>query len=129
MDHAKHRRLVNASFVNNDLRVQHHVYSRIDLYKFEYLRKYPQNITISRSHGKPVVAGQCRYSGKYGSSRWFRCSGTVSFPLDTKQNMEGPLSKWTNVVNGWQYRWFVLDENAGTLWYYTVSYFLLYLVH
>lgn len=35
--------------------------------------------------------------------------------------MEGPLSKWTNVVNGWQYRWFVLDQGAGLLSYYTVS--------
>ncbi|RDD40206.1 Oxysterol-binding protein-related protein 9 [Trichoplax sp. H2] len=33
--------------------------------------------------------------------------------------MEGPLSKWTNVVKGWQYRWFVLDETAGILSYYT----------
>lgn len=38
--------------------------------------------------------------------------------------MEGSLSKWTNVVNGWQYRWFVLDDNAGLLSYYTVSCFL-----
>ena len=35
--------------------------------------------------------------------------------------MEGPLSKWTNVMQGWQYRWFVLDDNAGLLSYYTVS--------
>ena len=35
--------------------------------------------------------------------------------------MEGPLSKWTNVVKGWQYRWFVLDDNTGLLSYYTVS--------
>ncbi|XP_029208493.2 oxysterol-binding protein-related protein 9-like [Acropora millepora] len=33
--------------------------------------------------------------------------------------MEGPLSKWTNVVKGWQYRWFVLDDNTGLLSYYT----------
>uniref|UniRef100_A0A0B6ZH51 Oxysterol-binding protein n=1 Tax=Arion vulgaris TaxID=1028688 RepID=A0A0B6ZH51_9EUPU len=33
--------------------------------------------------------------------------------------MEGPLSKWTNVMKGWQYRWFVLDEAAGLLSYYT----------
>ncbi|CAG0889302.1 unnamed protein product [Darwinula stevensoni] len=33
--------------------------------------------------------------------------------------MEGPLSKWTNVMQGWQYRWFVLDDNAGLLSYYT----------
>lgn len=35
--------------------------------------------------------------------------------------MEGPLSKWTNVMKGWQYRWFVLDDGAGLLSYYTVS--------
>ena len=39
----------------------------------------------------------------------------------SKRFMEGPLSKWTNVVNGWQYRWFVLDQGAGLLSYYTVS--------
>ncbi|KRZ83221.1 Oxysterol-binding protein-related protein 9 [Trichinella sp. T8] len=33
--------------------------------------------------------------------------------------MEGPLSKWTNVIEGWQFRLFVLDETAGTLSYYT----------
>jgi hypothetical protein len=37
-------------------------------------------------------------------------------------SMEGPLSKWTNVVKGWQYRWFVLDEAVGLLSYYTVSF-------
>ncbi|VDM56425.1 unnamed protein product [Angiostrongylus costaricensis] len=31
--------------------------------------------------------------------------------------MEGPLSKWTNMVHGWQYRWFRLEEDA--LLYYT----------
>lgn len=40
--------------------------------------------------------------------------------------MEGPLSKWTNVIEGWQYRWFVLDETAGILTYYTVSQILKY---
>ncbi|KAL1513667.1 hypothetical protein ABEB36_003050 [Hypothenemus hampei] len=33
--------------------------------------------------------------------------------------MEGSLSKWTNVMIGWQYRWFVLDDNSGLLSYYT----------
>ena len=41
----------------------------------------------------------------------------------SKRFMEGPLSKWTNVVNGWQYRWFVLDQSAGLLSYYTVGRF------
>ncbi|XP_017060604.1 oxysterol-binding protein-related protein 10-like [Drosophila ficusphila] len=34
--------------------------------------------------------------------------------------LEGTLSKWTNVMKGWQYRFFALDENAGLLSYYTV---------
>ncbi|XP_060525866.1 oxysterol-binding protein-related protein 9 [Cylas formicarius] len=33
--------------------------------------------------------------------------------------IEGSLSKWTNVMKGWQYRWFVLDDNSGLLSYYT----------
>jgi len=33
--------------------------------------------------------------------------------------MQGALSKWTNVMKGWQYRWFVLDDNAGLFSYYT----------
>ncbi|XP_074604692.1 oxysterol-binding protein-related protein 9 isoform X2 [Brevipalpus obovatus] len=33
--------------------------------------------------------------------------------------LEGPLCKWTNVVNGWQYRWFVLDHDQALLSYYT----------
>lgn len=37
----------------------------------------------------------------------------------TSTLLEGPLSKWTNVMKGWQYRWFVLDDNAGLLSYYT----------
>lgn len=37
----------------------------------------------------------------------------------TMAMLEGTLSKWTNVMKGWQYRWFVLDENTGLLSYYT----------
>nr|CAH8869884.1 unnamed protein product [Trichobilharzia regenti] len=39
--------------------------------------------------------------------------------MDNSFTMEGPLSKWTNLVNGWQYRWFVLDISLGVLSYYT----------
>lgn len=35
------------------------------------------------------------------------------------QIVEGPLSKWTNVVKGWQCRWFVLDQTLGLFSYYT----------
>ena len=34
--------------------------------------------------------------------------------------MEGQLSKWTNYVRGWQYRWFTLDPDTGMLDYYMV---------
>ncbi|EEB17745.1 oxysterol binding protein 9, putative [Pediculus humanus corporis] len=37
----------------------------------------------------------------------------------TRPSLEGPLTKWTNVMKGWQHRWFVLDENSGLLSYYT----------
>ncbi|XP_065167582.1 oxysterol-binding protein-related protein 9 [Atheta coriaria] len=33
--------------------------------------------------------------------------------------LEGSLSKWTNVMKGWQYRYFVLDATSGLLSYYT----------
>ena len=46
--------------------------------------------------------------------------GTYHKPSATMTvKLEGPLTKWTNVVQGWQYRWFVLDENTGLLSYYT----------
>ncbi|XP_078661676.1 oxysterol-binding protein-related protein 11-like isoform X3 [Branchiostoma floridae x Branchiostoma belcheri] len=35
-----------------------------------------------------------------------------------KRPFEGQLSKYTNVMKGWQYRWFVLDPNSGVLDYY-----------
>lgn len=33
-------------------------------------------------------------------------------------SIEGPLSKWTNMIQGWQFRWFVLDTQHGLLSYY-----------
>lgn len=35
--------------------------------------------------------------------------------------MEGLLNKYTNVVKGWQYRWFVMDAESGMLEYFEVS--------
>ncbi|XP_029186921.2 oxysterol-binding protein-related protein 11-like isoform X2 [Acropora millepora] len=31
---------------------------------------------------------------------------------------EGQLSKWTNLMKGWQFRWFTLDPESGVLEYY-----------
>ena len=64
-------------------------------------------------------------------SKWFSINGSV-FPCESifirspfefflQMLFEGSLSKWTNVIQGWQYRYFVLDANEGTLVYYTVS--------
>jgi oxysterol-binding protein-related protein 9/10/11 len=33
--------------------------------------------------------------------------------------LEGPLSKWTNMIHGWQFRWFVLDGQTSLLSYFT----------
>jgi len=35
-----------------------------------------------------------------------------------RRNMDGQLSKFTNLMKGWQNRWFVLDAERGTLAYY-----------
>uniref|UniRef100_A0A2K6KGW8 Oxysterol-binding protein n=1 Tax=Rhinopithecus bieti TaxID=61621 RepID=A0A2K6KGW8_RHIBE len=49
---------------------------------------------------------------------WQRMTRSLAAPK-MASIMEGPLSKWTNVMKGWQYHWFVLDYNAGLLSYYT----------
>ena len=38
-----------------------------------------------------------------------------------KQPYQGQLVKFTNVVKGWQTRWFVLNPEHGTLHYFLVS--------
>lgn len=37
-----------------------------------------------------------------------------------RQPYEGQLIKFTNVVKGWQARWFILNPEIGTLEYYLV---------
>ena len=41
--------------------------------------------------------------------------------LEHTRRWEGQLNKFTNVVKGWQYRWFVLDPSAGVLEYYLLE--------
>lgn len=36
----------------------------------------------------------------------------------SRHQLSGQLSKYTNVMKGWQYRWFTVDAAAGTLTYY-----------
>jgi hypothetical protein len=62
--------------------------------------------------------------GRQRKSRWIGRSlhlKHLTIVVIKMATMEGSLSKWTNVMKGWQYRWFVLDDNAGLLSYYTVS--------
>ena len=40
--------------------------------------------------------------------------------LSYRKSMEGQLSKFTNLVKGWQNRWFVLDAESGNLAYFLV---------
>lgn len=42
----------------------------------------------------------------------------MSLDAASMQILEGQLLKYTNVVKGWQYRWFVLTPECGTLSYF-----------
>ncbi|XP_071040998.1 oxysterol-binding protein-related protein 11 isoform X2 [Parasteatoda tepidariorum] len=45
----------------------------------------------------------------------------MSICLIFEQPVEGILYKYTNVVKGWQYRWFILTPDSGMLEYYMVE--------
>jgi len=48
--------------------------------------------------------------------------GSQSAPdTEHRRRFEGQLNKFTNVVKGWQYRWFVLDPESGRLEYYLLE--------
>jgi len=44
-----------------------------------------------------------------------------STDAEHRRRFEGQLNKFTNVVKGWQYRWFVLDPESGRLEYYLLE--------
>jgi len=48
-------------------------------------------------------------------------SPTVGLEMDHRRRFEGQLNKFTNVVKGWQYRWFVLDPESGRLEYHLLE--------
>ena len=43
-----------------------------------------------------------------------------------RQPYEGQLIKFTNVVKGWQARWFILHPESGLLEYYLVSFSIVF---
>ena len=59
-------------------------------------------------------------SGVKGRMYLLNVGGKSVSPLH-RQPTEGQLSKWTNLMKGWQYRWFTLDPDSGMLGYYVVS--------
>ncbi|CAG2055263.1 unnamed protein product [Timema podura] len=67
-----------------------------------------------KSHDLHAFYALASYVLFHSSQQSFIC--IVKFNMAV---MEGSLSKWTNVMKGWQYRYFVLDDNAGLLSYYT----------
>lgn len=84
------------------------------IYIYTYIVHLPFSYIYTFVYTTPTVYCICTH--EYRTCDWSEQQITMSA-------MEGSLSKWTNVVNGWQYRWFVLDDNAGLLSYYTVRMF------
>ncbi|CAN8010731.1 unnamed protein product [Ixodes pacificus] len=49
------------------------------------------------------------------------CTWQSTLCLVYRQPLEGQLFKYTNVVKGWQYRWFVLNPDIGMFEYYMLD--------
>ena len=58
------------------------------------------------------------YEGKYP---FYQCLIRFSTKLFIFSISLGQLNKFTNVVKGWQYRWFVLTPETGNLEYYLMD--------
>ncbi|XP_028663819.1 oxysterol-binding protein-related protein 11 isoform X1 [Erpetoichthys calabaricus] len=65
---------------------------------------------VSESEGRLELYGQNRSAGRGGSKGWQYS--------DHMENVYGYLMKYTNLVTGWQYRFFVLNNDAGVLEYF-----------
>ncbi|CAF4788133.1 unnamed protein product, partial [Rotaria sp. Silwood1] len=95
---------------------------------------YLQEITISSSNNYDLILvqhGKSKNLGAFSLLDLFQSNGQL-IETDPKRRIESdycvpqdgslresPLSKWTNVIHGWQYRFFVLDPTQGMLIYYT----------
>ena len=71
-----------------------------------------------------VDPGSKRYEGQV--IIFFGCRNFRVLPLKALKYMTIisdllQLSKFTNVVKGWQYRWFVLEPEAGRLEYHLLE--------
>ena len=58
---------------------------------------------------------------------WTQYSYDETMDEQLRQPYQGQLIKFTNVVKGWQSRWFVLNPELGSLHYYLVSLLTMFL--
>lgn len=101
-------------------------YSRlVSVQNLHSSRSKSKSAGSNRSYGSPNASP--RLSQKFLGP--YHCSPTPSptweyQEFDTveerkrRQPMEGQLCKYTNVMKGWQYRWFSLDPDSGSLEYF-----------
>ncbi|XP_068432027.1 oxysterol-binding protein-related protein 10 isoform X2 [Clinocottus analis] len=68
----------------------------------------------SGSLGGPAGGG----GGGGGSSRGAALGNSMNLQQPRKRQLEGVLSKYTNLIQGWQNRYFVLDPELGQLQYF-----------
>ena len=79
---------------------------------------------FEREFGRDMASAQQLGSGQQVQepvSAAAQAGPSVSEVGDLMRRHEGQLSKFTNVVKGWQYRWFVLDPESGNLEYFLMD--------
>ena len=84
-----------------------------------------QTVQGGRSHqagSRQLMRFEKEFSRDMGSMKEVKEVPVAAPPVpeggDLAKRHEGQLSKFTNVVKGWQYRWFVLDPETGLLDYF-----------
>ncbi|KAM8839983.1 oxysterol-binding protein-related protein 10 isoform 2-T3 [Spinachia spinachia] len=72
----------------------------------------------SGSLGGPLGGGGGRRGGGGAGSRGAVLGNSMNLQQPRKRQLEGVLSKYTNLIQGWQNRYFVLDPELGQLQYF-----------
>ncbi|XP_018419259.1 PREDICTED: oxysterol-binding protein-related protein 10 isoform X2 [Nanorana parkeri] len=77
----------------------------------------------SRSSSRATSAGSSPSSSGRGvlSGRTITATSKVDGGAAQKQVIEGSLSKYTNLIQGWQSRYFILDFESGILQYFVTE--------
>lgn len=115
-------------------------YNKITRYCITITSKNSQTLTVVSMYAKnvstrciPVIIQSILTVGRWIYDRfillnWSCCCRYRTRAMDNlvsieflSQIQEGQLYKYTNVVKGWQHRWFILDPREGTLSYFLVN--------